>query len=997
MKKLLFFFLSLPSLAFSSGIFNPGSGTGGGGGGSSSLQVTRSGVEITSPTASVNFSSQDFILAGIGSTSTVALNPATTDFIHNSSQMQTGAVISIPGFNVTATTTTVFRQMEVLSSLNPNPLPSSSTDYALYLHKPAFLTGGGVGIAFADAAAPSVQASIISTRRGAGIGSLEFYTAGTGSNPLERIRITENGLVGISTGAPTTTLDVFGGINSTTGTFNTVTASSGTSREFYTSSITIPSGYLADNLSFFPTIINDGITRDNYYSHAMLRSSFGVGFDGKYYISASSGTTFDNGAVGGIVRMGTDGILIGNGYSFSANPALGVTSSGTSIYGPVVSSATFTNANGIGVTYGAIVGSMTVSNLASGQCVQAGTGGLLTVSGSACGSGSGGGGGYYVEPATVTFNLALGVKGSTIAFTAFNATTTSATVTGAGGLNVVGTLNTNTISQLQTIYGNDGTTTLNLYDSLADNVNVCRMTGFGLSCKSNSTVGNAAAALDGTGGSSVGIGVLGTSGSGTGIIGVKGVSTQDTGVGVYGSYAPIGNKTGYAVQGITSAAGASSTLYAGHFDGVNSAGSTVYGLWTSATGGASNYGLWVDNGLTNIAAPEGVSITYGETAATGTFTTGLWVSSGSINPVKDVFTVASNNNFTNYTNASGSTASSFAVFTSSVTSSKPNVGVAATLLDLNVSQAAGASAMAAGAFNAIGVIAKADQASYGSLAGAANISAGSMIAYYGGQGSIDTVAGVGISAVRIGTGTTSNMFGINAQVQQSSGGVVARGYALHALRQAGVAGGTVSDGGGVLVDTQTPTAGTLTNSYGINTVGVADRLVIAGSAFIGIGSTGTTSAQLNVVSGNNNNANILALSTSSTGLAVMTVSTAIARAPSDFILTVASPTTGTMLLGVQLSGHIVSSGTTPTLSTCGTTPTLYSGGTDVSGAFTWTGGSTGCTLTFGQAHQVAPFCIAQSTAPLVGVSPPSTTAVTFNWSFLSGSTVTYHCFDGKGG
>lgn len=46
----------------------------GGGGGTSALQVTQSGVQITSPTASMNFNGTFFSLAGSGSTSTIAVS-----------------------------------------------------------------------------------------------------------------------------------------------------------------------------------------------------------------------------------------------------------------------------------------------------------------------------------------------------------------------------------------------------------------------------------------------------------------------------------------------------------------------------------------------------------------------------------------------------------------------------------------------------------------------------------------------------------------------------------------------------------------------------------------------------------------------------------------------------------------------------------------------------------------------------------------------------------
>lgn len=77
-------------------------GAGGGGpSGASLLQVTQSGVQITSPTASINFFGNDFKLQGIGSTSTVTLNPATTDFIQNTLSLQTGQFTLTGGNSIT--------------------------------------------------------------------------------------------------------------------------------------------------------------------------------------------------------------------------------------------------------------------------------------------------------------------------------------------------------------------------------------------------------------------------------------------------------------------------------------------------------------------------------------------------------------------------------------------------------------------------------------------------------------------------------------------------------------------------------------------------------------------------------------------------------------------------------------------------------------------------------------------------------------------------------
>lgn len=90
-------------------------------------------------------------------------------------------------------------------------------------------------------------------------------------------------------------------------------------------------------------------------------------------------------------------------------------------------------------TGGLVVSSLTATSLTSGQCVQTGTGGLLTGTGSACGSGSGSG--YAVAPATVPFNLAQGVTGTTFTFTGpaqssitYGVSMGSATLTGSGNI-----------------------------------------------------------------------------------------------------------------------------------------------------------------------------------------------------------------------------------------------------------------------------------------------------------------------------------------------------------------------------------------------------------------------------------------------------------------------------------------------------------------------------------------------------------------------------------
>jgi hypothetical protein len=80
---------------------------GGGGGGSSTLQVTQTGVQITSPTASLRFYGGDFTLqAPSVSTTSIILNPNTTDFIQNNPTSIQVATFSVTSGTVNGQLTT---------------------------------------------------------------------------------------------------------------------------------------------------------------------------------------------------------------------------------------------------------------------------------------------------------------------------------------------------------------------------------------------------------------------------------------------------------------------------------------------------------------------------------------------------------------------------------------------------------------------------------------------------------------------------------------------------------------------------------------------------------------------------------------------------------------------------------------------------------------------------------------------------------------------------
>jgi hypothetical protein len=161
---------------------------------------------------------------------------------------------------------------------------------------------------------------------------------------------------------------------------------------------------------------------------------------------------------------------------------------------------------------------------------------------------------------------------------------------------------------------------------------------------------------------------------------------------------------------------------------------------------------------------------------------------------------------------------------------------------------------------------------------------------------------------------------------------------------------------------------------------------------------GVTAGTLTLV--NSTSPNTLIISSVSTGINLVQVSSAIAINPNDFIFTIASPTIAApTILGVTLSGHVVSSGTAPTVGSCGTTPGITNGSTDLWGSVTWSGANTLCSIIFSSPHKAPPFCIADASgAAFVEDTTAFTSSMTFTLSAsLTASTVTWHCGDGGGG
>lgn len=118
------------------------------------------------------------------------------------------------------------------------------------------------------------------------------------------------------------------------------------------------------------------------------------------YLQAGQQISLSTGVIGSVIATTSSNTFSGNNEFDSSTTFKGIV--GVSLGSVELSSAAqtidglgggliVTGSSGIVNTFGVTTATMTVTGLASGQCVQTGTGGLLTVTGSACGAGGGGG------------------------------------------------------------------------------------------------------------------------------------------------------------------------------------------------------------------------------------------------------------------------------------------------------------------------------------------------------------------------------------------------------------------------------------------------------------------------------------------------------------------------------------------------------------------------------------------------------------------------------
>jgi hypothetical protein len=184
------------------------------------------------------------------------------------------------------------------------------------------------------------------------------------------------------------------------------------------------------------------------------------------------------------------------------------------------------------------------------------------------------------------------------------------------------------------------------------------------------------------------------------------------------------------------------------------------------------------------------------------------------------------------------------------------------------------------------------------------------------------------------------------------------------------------------------------------TINGSGGLGVTGASGLSI-TYGTQGSTLTLI--NSTSANTLNVSTSATGVSQLQVVDTVAVAPSDYLLSVSSAS-GTMALGIQNDGHIVSSGTVPTVANnaCGSTSqgVVDGNSTDFAGFVTaGTVSPASCAITFAYPFSNKPICVIadNSTAVTADISAVSTTGFTASLSAGSSGIVIYWiCVGAKG-
>lgn len=175
-------------------------------------------------------------------------------------------------------------------------------------------------------------------------------------------------------------------------------------------------------------------------------------------------------------------------------------------------------------------------------------------------------------------------------------------------------------------------------------------------------------------------------------------------------------------------------------------------------------------------------------------------------------------------------------------------------------------------------------------------------------------------------------------------------------------------------------------------------VTVTGSGGLGVayGINGSTLALVNASS-----AFTFTASSSTTGVNLVSISSAAATGPNDFLVS-ASSSVGTLIFGVTNGGNVISSGTVPSVSSCGTLPSMDQGATNLGGTInTGSGSPTACTLTFANGGFITtPTCVVsddlQTSEPAITTRSPTGFTLTLGAALSSGH-IFYICVGGRGG
>jgi hypothetical protein len=402
------------------------------------FSVQDAGVVISSPTGAVNFQGTQFIVSLTGATTAfVTLNPSTVTLLGSSIDLASEVNGSLPAASIAAGN---LGASVVASSIAVNAVKDSAITSVSGSKVTGNIPGNAAGITGTVNSSQVIGLVGSSIYPASATASFPFgFSASTGvfASSVSANDITVSSSIFVGDGSAFKKGVFYGGGGSVVSTIlelrNSGTSGAGTgSRLYFTEGsngqfeqgsfefVDEAAAGIGETFNLYLTPTGSPASR---FRSLKMTSSSAFGPPEYWFGPGNAGTAiFDFKSQNPIASNSTAIMRVsGNGTNHrgdilqlyardNTTQRLRVSEGGSMVLN---GSHTIEGAGGLGVTYGAVVGSMTVSNLAANQCVQTGTGGLLTVTGSACGSG-GGGSGSSVYPATATAQFPFGVEASTI-------------------------------------------------------------------------------------------------------------------------------------------------------------------------------------------------------------------------------------------------------------------------------------------------------------------------------------------------------------------------------------------------------------------------------------------------------------------------------------------------------------------------------------------------------------------------------------------------------